>query len=115
MTSTPTAPTARTAAKRGRQFADIRLWVTLARFDLVYVTHFKTNLRRLVDYPSLWAYTRGLYQLPPLRETTDFDHIKRHYFVTHPRLNPARIVPIGPELDWKAPHGRRGLSPTEDA
>jgi glutathionyl-hydroquinone reductase len=86
--------------------ADVRLWVTLARFDLVYVTHFKTNLRRLVDYPSLWAYARDLYQRPAFRETTDFDHIKRHYFLTHPQLNPARIVPIGPELDWEAPHGR---------
>jgi len=90
--------------------ADIRLWVTLARFDLVYVTHFKTNLRRLVDYPNLWAYARDLYQRPEFRETTDFDHIKRHYFMTHPQLNPTRIVPVGPELDWETPHGRGGRS-----
>ena len=90
--------------------ADIRLWVTLARFDLVYVTHFKTNLRRLVDYPNLWAYARDLYQHPAFRETTDFDHIKRHYFLTHPQLNPAGIVPVGPVLDWEAPHDRAGAT-----
>ncbi len=88
--------------------ADIRLWVTLARFDTVYVTHFKTNLRRLVDYPNLWAYARDLYQRPALRETTNFDQIKRHYFLTHPHLNPTRIIPAGPVLDWEAPHGRGG-------
>jgi len=82
--------------------ADVRLWVTLARFDAVYVTHFKANLRRLVDYPNLWAYARDLYQLPAFRDTTNFDHIKRHYYGTHPRLNPSRIVPAGPLLDWDA-------------
>jgi putative glutathione S-transferase len=86
--------------------ADVRLWVTLARFDSVYVTHFKTNLRRLVDYPNLWAYARDLYQQAAFRDTTDFDHIKRHYFLTHPHLNPSGIVPVGPLLDWDAPHGR---------
>jgi putative glutathione S-transferase len=86
--------------------ADVRLWVTLARFDVVYVTHFKTNLRRLVDYPHLWDYARFLYQQPAFRNTTRFDHIKRHYFITHPHLNPARIVPIGPILDWEAPTER---------
>ena len=72
------------------------------------IHHFKTNLRRLVDCPNLWAYARDLYQRPEFGETTDFDHIKRHYFMTHPQLNPARIVPVGPELDWEAPHGRGG-------
>jgi putative glutathione S-transferase len=86
--------------------ADVRLWVTLARFDPVYVTHFKTNLRRLVDYPNLWAYARDLYQIPAFRETTDFDHIKRHYFMTHPNLNPSGLVPLGPILDWSAPPNR---------
>jgi putative glutathione S-transferase len=86
--------------------ADVRLWVTLARFDAVYVTHFKANLRRLVDYPNLWAYARDLYQQPAFGPTTDFDHIKRHYYGTHPRINPLRIVPAGPILDWAAPHGR---------
>jgi putative glutathione S-transferase len=83
--------------------ADVRLWVTLARFDPVYYSHFKCNLRRLVDYPRLWAYARGLYSLPAFRQTTNFDHIKRHYYMTHPHLNPSRIVPEGPLLDWNAP------------
>ncbi len=86
--------------------ADVRLWVTLVRFDAVYVTHFKANLRRLVDYPNLWAYARDLYAVPAFGGTTDFDHIKRHYFMTHPQLNPSRIVPAGPLLDWDAPAGR---------
>jgi glutathionyl-hydroquinone reductase len=86
--------------------ADVRLWVTLARFDSVYVTHFKTNVRRLVDYPNLWAYARDLYSLPAFRDTTNFDHIKRHYFITHPHINPTRIVPDGPLLDWDAPQDR---------
>ncbi|MFC7385852.1 glutathione S-transferase family protein [Sphaerisporangium rhizosphaerae] len=86
--------------------ADVRLWVTLARFDAVYVTHFKANLRRLVDYPNLWAYARDLYQRPAFGGTTDFDHIKRHYYQTHPQINPSRIVPAGPLTDWTAPHGR---------
>jgi glutathionyl-hydroquinone reductase len=90
--------------------ADVRLWVTLARFDAVYYSHFKVNLRRLTDYPNLWAYARDLYALPAFRETTNFDHIKRHYFGTHPHLNPSRIVPAGPILDWDAPHHRSGLS-----
>jgi glutathionyl-hydroquinone reductase len=80
--------------------ADVRLWVTLARFDMVYYSHFKCNLRRLTDYPRLWAYARRLYSLPAFRESTNFDHIKRHYYMTHPRLNPSRIVPDGPLLDW---------------
>src|SRR5215470_3382786 len=86
--------------------ADVRLWVTLARFDAVYYSHFKTNLRRLTDYPNLWAYARDLYSQPAFNQTTNFDHIKRHYFVTHGRINPTRIVPDGPLLDWDAPHGR---------
>ena len=89
--------------------ADVRLWVTLARFDSVYVTHFKTNVRRLVDYPNLWAYARDLYQNPAFGPTTNFDHIKRHYYTTHPHLNPRRIVPAGPLLDWAQPHGRESL------
>jgi len=90
--------------------ADVRLWVTLARFDSVYVTHFKANVRRLVDYPNLWAYTRDLYQQPAFGPTTNFDHIKRHYYTTHPHLNPQRIVPAGPLLDWAQPPGRESLS-----
>ena len=86
--------------------ADVRLWVTLARFDVVYHYHFKANLRRLTDYPNLWAYARDLYALPAFSGTTNFDHIKRHYYTTHPHINPTRIVPDGPLLDWDAPHGR---------
>lgn len=95
----------------GDQFteADIRLFTTLARFDAVYVGHFKCNLRRLVDYPNLWAYARDLYQRPGFGETVDFDHIKRHYYMTHDQLNPTRIVPRGPLMDWDAPHGRERL------
>ncbi|HVB44020.1 MAG TPA: glutathione S-transferase C-terminal domain-containing protein [Streptosporangiaceae bacterium] len=89
--------------------ADVRLWVTLARFDSVYYSHFKTSIRRLTDYPNLWGYARDLYRRPAFRETTNFDHIKRHYFMTHPHLNPRRIVPDGPELDWDRPHGRETL------
>jgi len=90
--------------------ADVRLWVTLARFDAVYYSHFKCNLRRLSDYPSLWAYARDLYALPAFRRSTKFDQIKRHYYTTHPQLNPTRIVPDGPLLDWDAPSGRAGLA-----
>jgi glutathionyl-hydroquinone reductase len=86
--------------------ADVRLWVTLARFDAVYYSHFKCNLRRLTDYPALWAYARDLYSLPAFRESTNFDHIKRHYYVTQSQLNPSRIVPEGPLLDWEAPAER---------
>ncbi|MGO9197978.1 MAG: glutathione S-transferase family protein [Acidimicrobiales bacterium] len=86
--------------------SDVRLWVTLARFDSVYYSHFKVNLRRVSDYPSLWGYARDLYQHPAFSATTRFDHIKRHYYVTHGRLNPSRIVPAGPLLDWGAPTDR---------
>ncbi|WP_232667536.1 glutathione S-transferase family protein [Pseudonocardia sp. TRM90224] len=86
--------------------SDIRLWVTLARFDSVYVTHFKANLRRLVDHPNLWGYARDLYARPEFRSTTDFDQIKRHYFLTHTWINPSNLVPLGPELDWDAPTDR---------
>jgi glutathionyl-hydroquinone reductase len=90
--------------------ADVRLWVTLARFDAVYYAHFKCNLRRITDYPNLWAYARDLYALPAFRDTTKIDQIKRHYYTTHPQLNPSRIVPDGPLLDWSAPAGREYLA-----
>ena len=89
--------------------ADIRLFPTLARFDAVYVGHFKCNLRRLVDYPNLWGYARDLYRRAAFGETTNFDHIKRHYYQTHGQLNPTRIVPKGPAVDWLAPHDRERL------
>jgi putative glutathione S-transferase len=90
--------------------ADIRLYPTLVRFDSVYYVHFKCNLRRLVDYPNLWAYTRDLYQQHSFHETTDFDQIKRHYYLTHPHINPTGIVPKGPAIDWAEPHGRDRLT-----
>jgi putative glutathione S-transferase len=89
--------------------ADWRLFTTLVRFDAVYHGHFKCNLRRLADYPHLSAYLRDLYQHPGVAETVDFDHIKRHYYVTHRSLNPTGVVPLGPRLDLSAPHGREAL------
>lgn len=79
--------------------ADWRLFTTLIRFDAVYHGHFKCNLRRLVDYPNLWSYTRELYQWPGIAATVDFDHIKQHYYRSHPSINPNGIVPAGPILD----------------
>jgi putative glutathione S-transferase len=89
--------------------ADWRLFVTLVRFDAVYVGHFKCNLRRIADYEHLSGYLRDLYQEPGIADTVDFDHIKRHYYTTHPQLNPTRIVPKGPELDLWAAHDRDRL------
>ena len=86
--------------------ADWRLFTTLARFDLVYHGHFKCNRRKLVEYPRLWAYARELYQVPGVAGTCDFAHAHRHYHYSHESINPHRIVPIGPDLDWDAPHGR---------
>ena len=86
--------------------ADWRVLPTLLRFDAVYVGHFKCNLRRLVDYPNLWAYTRELYQWPGVAQTFNLEHAKRHYFESHAVINPSRIVPLGPILDFHAPHGR---------
>lgn len=86
--------------------ADVRLFTTLVRFDAVYYTHFKCNVRRIVDYPNLWGYTREIYQMPGVAETVKMDHIKRHYFESHRHINPAGIVPVGPALDFSAPHGR---------
>jgi putative glutathione S-transferase len=88
---------------------DWRLFVTLIRFDAVYVGHFKCNLRRIVDYPNLWGYLRDLYRFRNVASTVNFDHIKRHYYMTHDEINPTRIVPLGPELDLLAPHGRERL------
>ena len=86
--------------------ADWRLFPTLVRFDAVYYGHFKCNLRRLVDYPNLWGYARELYQLPGIAATVELDEIKRHYYGTHPSINPSGVVPLGPLLDFEAPHGR---------
>ncbi|HWH69125.1 MAG TPA: glutathione S-transferase family protein [Candidatus Sulfotelmatobacter sp.] len=89
---------------------DWRLFCTLIRFDAVYYGHFKCNLRRIVDYPNLDGYLRDLYQQPGIAETVNFDHIKRHYYMTHEAINPTRIVPLGPLLDLRRPHGRERLS-----
>lgn len=89
--------------------ADIRLFVTLVRFDMVYVGHFKCNKRRIMDYPNLWAHTRELYQMPGVEETVDRFHIEHHYQESHLQINPYGIVAIGPALDFSAPHGRERL------
>lgn len=89
--------------------ADWRLFTTLIRFDQVYNVHFKCNKARIVDYPNLWAYTRELYQWPGVADTVHFDHFKRHYYYSHDMINPNRIIPVGPDLDLMAPHGREAL------
>lgn len=86
--------------------ADWRLFTTLVRFDAVYYSHFKCNVRRIVDYPNLWNYLRELYQIPGVAETVSLDHIKRHYYGSHRNVNPTGIVPIGPQLDFSQPHDR---------
>ncbi|WP_281981613.1 glutathione S-transferase family protein [Thalassorhabdomicrobium marinisediminis] len=86
--------------------ADWRLWTTLVRFDKVYHLHFKCNKKRIIDYPNLWAFTRDLYQVDGIAETVNFDHIVRHYHYSHDTINPNRIIPINPDLDFDAPHGR---------
>ncbi len=90
--------------------ADWRLFTTLVRFDAVYFGHFKCARRRLVDYPALWAYARDLYQSPGVAATVDFDHIRRHYHFSHDSINPHRIVPVAPAIDWTLPHGRERLA-----
>jgi len=87
---------------------DWRLFVTLVRFDAVYHGHFKCNLRRIIDYPNLFGYLKDLYQVDGISDTVNFDHIKRHYYITHDEINPSRIVPLGPVQDLNAPHRRAG-------
>jgi putative glutathione S-transferase len=89
--------------------ADIRLFTTLVRFDAVYAGHFKCNQRRIADYPNLSNYLRELFQIPGFASTTDFDHIKTHYYASHRQINPSGIVPVGPILDLEAPHDRTRL------
>ena len=86
--------------------ADWRLWTTLIRFDPVYHLHFKCNRKRIVDYPNLWAFTRELYQWTGVAETVNFNHIVRHYHYSHDTINPHRIIPVNPQLDYRAPHKR---------
>jgi putative glutathione S-transferase len=96
--------------------ADWRLFTTLVRFDAVYVGHFKTNLRRIADYPNLWAYTRELYQVPGVSGTVNMHHIKHHYYGSHESINPTRIVPMGPTINFNTPHHRNtSLTPLIDA
>jgi glutathionyl-hydroquinone reductase len=90
--------------------ADWRLFCTLIRFDVVYYGHFKCNIRRIIDYPNLQGYLMDLYQQPGIAETVNFDHIKRHYYMTHTEINPTRIVPIGPAFDLTKPHGREKIA-----
>lgn len=86
--------------------ADWRLLTTLLRFDEVYHTHFKCNVKRLVDYPHLWGFTRELYQVPGVASTLHMDHIKAHYYRSHKTINPSGIIPAGPKPDFAAPHER---------
>jgi putative glutathione S-transferase len=86
--------------------ADWRLFTTLVRFDAVYFSHFKTNKRRILDYPELSGYVRDLFQQPGIAETVNMEHIKQHYYYSHHTINPSRIVPDGPELNFSAPHKR---------
>ena len=90
--------------------ADWRLFTTLVRFDAVYVGHFKCNKRRIVDYPNLWGYLRDLYQVPGIAETVKLEHIKQHYYGSHETINPTRIVPLGPRIDFMHPHNRAVLT-----
>jgi putative glutathione S-transferase len=89
--------------------SDWRAFVTLVRFDPVYYVHFKCNLRLIAQYENLFGYLRDLYQIDGIAETVNFDHIKRHYYMTHEHINPARIVPLGPAQNLLAPHGRENL------
>ncbi|MEQ8260196.1 MAG: glutathione S-transferase family protein [Alcanivorax sp.] len=93
--------------------ADLRLWTTLVRFDPVYVTHFKCDRRRIADYPNLSGLLRELYQLPGVAGTVDMDHIRNHYFRSHPTVNPHGIISIGPEQDLSAAHDRDRLGERE--
>lgn len=86
--------------------ADVRLFTTLVRFDAVYYTHFKTNLRRIIDYPNIWGYAKDIYQIPGIAETVNMAHIKTHYFESHRHINPYGIVPDGPALDFEFRPGR---------
>ncbi|MFD1597713.1 glutathione S-transferase family protein [Halobellus rarus] len=89
--------------------ADVAMFATLVRFDHVYHTHFKCNRRAIHEYPNLWNYTKELYQLPGVAETVNVDHITRHYYMSHGDVNPKRLVPTGPDIDFSAPHNRDRL------
>jgi putative glutathione S-transferase len=95
--------------------ADIRLFTTLLRFDPVYVSHFKCDRKRIADYPALSGYLRDIYQHPGIAKTVDMAHIRHHYFGSHRMINPTGIIPIGPEFDLLAPHGREQLKNGEQS
>jgi putative glutathione S-transferase len=89
---------------------DWRLFTTLVRFDAVYQIHFKCSMRKLIEYEHLWPYARDLYQWPGVSETVDFDEIRRHYYLTHPMINPSRLVAVAPAVRFDEPPGRESLS-----
>ncbi|CAN6238001.1 unnamed protein product [Urochloa humidicola] len=89
--------------------ADIRLFVTLIRFDEVYAVHFKCNKKLLREYPNLFNYTKDIYQIPGISSTVNMEHIRKHYYGSHPSINPYRIIPAGPNIDYNAPHDRERL------
>ncbi|XP_033740538.1 glutathionyl-hydroquinone reductase YqjG-like [Pecten maximus] len=91
--------------------ADIRLFTTLIRFDLVYVGHFKCN-KRIIDYPNMWGYLRELCQIPGVADTVNLEHVTKHYMASHAMINPTRIVSIGPDIDFTTPHGREAMQKT---
>jgi len=95
----------------GKRFteADIRLFTTLIRFDMVYVGHFKCNKKRVMDYPNIWNYVREIYQMPGVAGTVDAEHVQKHYQASHKSINPLSIVAIGPDLDFSQPHNRDRL------
>lgn len=95
--------------------ADWRLFTTLVRFDAVYYGHFKCNLRRIADYPQLSNYLRDLHQVEGVAETVNMQHIKRHYYASHRQINPTGIVPLGPELNFSAPHDRARFAGTKQS
>mmetsp|Transcript_6825 Transcript_6825/g.9984 ORF Transcript_6825/g.9984 Transcript_6825/m.9984 type:complete len:94 (+) Transcript_6825:261-542(+) len=86
--------------------ADIRLFTTLVRFDAVYVTHFKCNKKRIVEYANLFGFVCDMYQTPGVKDTVNMEHIKKHYFMSHVSINPYSIVPVGPEVNFEVEHDR---------
>ena len=89
--------------------SDWRLFPTLYRFDSIYHSHFKCSIKRLVDYPNLWEYTRDLYQWPGIVKTVNMKHARNHYYESHETINPTRIVPVLPEIDWDKPSNRKKI------
>jgi putative glutathione S-transferase len=94
--------------------ADWRLFTTLVRFDAVYYIHFKCNLYRIIDYPNMFNYLLELYQYPGIADTVNFDHIKKHYYMSHRHINPKRIIPKGPAIDLTVPYKRQEISSQDE-